>query len=92
MSESEEDDVYADDFVQEYVRQTWLADYYDGDEGNSEVNGLILESAGMHFVDFDEFGNEIYEDNDDSPSDDYQDDDNHELLVTCTAQCIAGRE
>ena len=81
MSELEEDDVFSDDFVQEYVRQTWLADYYDGDESNSEVDGLILESAGMHLVDFDEFGNEIYEDNDDSPSDDYQDDDIYEDVV-----------
>ena len=81
MSESEEDDVFSDDFVQEYVRQTWLARYYDGDESNSEVDGLILESAGMHLVDFDEFGNEIWEDNDDSSSDDYQDEDIYEDVI-----------
>jgi len=81
VSESEEDDVFSDDFVQEYVRQTWLARYYDGDESNSEVDGLILESAGMHLVDFDEFGNEIWEDNDDSSSDDYQDEDIYEDVI-----------
>jgi RNA polymerase primary sigma factor len=81
MSKPEEDDVFNDEFVQEYVRQTWLADYYDGDEGNSEVDGLILESAGMHFVEFDEFGNEIYEENDESSSGEYEDDDLYEEIV-----------
>lgn len=74
MSEYEEEDPFDDDFVQEYVRQTWLADYYDGDEENPEVDGLILESAGMHFVEFDEFGNEIYEENDETSSEEYEED------------------
>ena len=74
MTESEEEDPFDDDFVQEYVRQTWLADYFDGDEENPEIDGLILESAGMHFVEFDEFGNEIYEENEESSSEEYEED------------------
>jgi RNA polymerase primary sigma factor len=81
MSEPEEDDVWNDEFVQEYVRLTWLARYYDGDERNSEVDGLISESAGMHFVEFDEFGNEIYEENDESSAGEYEDDDPYEEIV-----------
>ena len=74
MTELEEEDPFDDDFVQEYVRQTWLADYFDGDEDNPEIDGLILESAGMHFVEFDEFGNEIYEENDETDPDVYEED------------------
>lgn len=73
MTTPDEDDP-VDDFVQEYVRQTWLADYFNGDEENPEVDGMILESAGMHFVEFDEFGNEIYEENDETDSDEFEED------------------
>ena len=58
-----DEDNPARDFVTEYLRVSWLAEFYDGDESHPEVNEILNEGFdGMHLVLFDDFGNEIYDD------------------------------
>ncbi len=91
MRNPDEDNPYRDDGVQNYVRQVWTGEYYDGDEYVPELDGIILESAGMHVVGIDEFGFEIYEENEyesyddlfdyDEDSSDVTDEDNDFVIV-----------
>ena len=65
VSHINEEDDPTGDFITEYLRVSWLAEYYDGDESNPEINQILNEDFdGMHLVLFDDFGNEIYDDGD----------------------------
>jgi len=66
VSRINDEDDPAIDFITEYLRVSWLAEYYDGDESNPEINQILDEDFdGMHLILFDDFGNEIYDDGDD---------------------------
>jgi RNA polymerase primary sigma factor len=82
---------FNDDFVQDYVRETWRADYFDGNEELPGLDRIIIESAGMHFVAYDAFGNEIYEENEDD-FDEYSDDDADEFASSDDDYIIVDEE
>ena len=57
----EEDDDYASEFVEEYVRIHLLADFYDGDETHPEIEEIFgAYEDGLHIIEFDSKGKQIY--------------------------------
>ena len=65
MSDPDEYEEVLDDDGDDLARQFILAKFYDGDESHPEVDEIVRELDGMHYIEFDEFGNEInYDDKD----------------------------
>ena len=64
MSEKFDEEEISGDFEREYVRLTWLARYFDGDESHPSLDDLEEDFFGMHPISLDEFGNEIIPDED----------------------------
>ena len=85
MSDLDDREEELEDNDDELARQFILANYYDGDESHPEVDQIVRELDGMHFIEFDEFGNEInYDDEDEivnDPEEEAEEDDDEEVFV-----------
>jgi len=84
MSDPDEYEEVLDDDGDDLARQFILANYYDGDESHPEVDEIVRELDGMHFIEFDEFGNEINYDDEDEIVDyakEEEDEDDDEVFI-----------
>jgi RNA polymerase primary sigma factor len=81
MAEKFDDEEITGDFVREYVRLTWLADYFDGDESHPTLDDLEEDFFGMHPILVDEFGKEVIPDEDENQDSLAPDDEDEDFSV-----------